>query len=102
MLFVIGPRFFMLKIELVYVSQDGTTTHLYLDMKQGATVVDAIEASGLYVTHPEIKTFAVGIYSKKVTGDTVLKEGDRVEIYRPLALDPKEKRRRQARLNKAR
>lgn len=102
MLFVRGRRCFMLKIELVYVTEDGTTTHLHLDIKEGKTVVDAIEASGLYGKYPEIKTFAVGIYSKKVTGDAVLKEGDRVEIYRPLALDPKEKRRRQARLNKGR
>jgi putative ubiquitin-RnfH superfamily antitoxin RatB of RatAB toxin-antitoxin module len=42
----------------------------------------------------------VGIYSKIVAKDTPLRDGDRIELYRPLAIDPKEKRRLLARKNK--
>jgi len=64
----------------------------------GSTVAQAIEASGIA---REISGFVVdparlGIFSRKVTPDHVVGEGDRVEIYRPLTLDPKEARRRRA------
>ncbi|MCL9683223.1 RnfH family protein [Legionella maioricensis] len=90
----------MVKIELVYVPKDGATLHLSMDLKQGATVADALIKSGVYDLYPETKGLSVGIYARQVSLDAVLKEGDRVEIYRPLALDPKEKRRQRARLNK--
>jgi len=90
----------MVKVELVYVDLEKTTVHLTLDLKQGSTVSDALSASGIHCTHPETKGMPVGIYARQVSLDAVLKEGDRVEIYRPLNLDPKEKRRQRARLNK--
>jgi putative ubiquitin-RnfH superfamily antitoxin RatB of RatAB toxin-antitoxin module len=57
----------------------------------------AIEASGLLQKHPEIdiaKTNKLGIFAKLVKADTVLRDRDRVEIYRPLIADPKEVRRK--------
>lgn len=90
------PRQFMVKIELVYVAVDKSTVHMTLDLKQGATVFDALNVSGIYETHPETRNMAVGIYAKQVSLEHVLHEGDRVEIYRPLVLDPKEKRRQKA------
>lgn len=56
----------------------------------GATVRDALTASGLAGDQ-------VGIFGKRVTLDTRLADGDRVELYRPLKIDPKEARRRRAR-----
>jgi len=53
-------------------------------------VRDALAASGLQGNQ-------VGIFGKRVAMDTRLADGDRVEIYRPLKLDPKEARRRRAR-----
>ncbi len=88
----------MVKIELIYVPKDGTTLQVKMDIKQGATVAEALSKSGVYDLYPETKGLAVGIYARQVSLDTVLKEGDRVEIYRPLVLDPKEKRRQRARL----
>lgn len=88
----------MVKIELVYVAKDSTTLQVKMELKQGATVEDALIESRIYHLHPETNGLPVGIYAKQVSLDTVLKEGDRVEIYRPLALDPKEKRRQRARL----
>ena len=60
-----------------------------LNLPAGATVRDALAASGL-------EGPACGIFGKRVALDRKLAEGDRVEIYRPLALDPKEARRRRA------
>ncbi|WP_040536166.1 RnfH family protein [Legionella drancourtii] len=90
----------MLKIELVYVTLERQTVHLTLTLNSGATVLDALNASKIYHSHPETKNMAVGIYAKQVVLDAVLKDGDRVEIYRPLVLDPKEKRRQLARSKK--
>ena len=90
----------MVKIELVYVAADKTTVYLRMDLKQGSTVAEALAESGIYHLHPETKECSVGIYAKQVALDVVLKDGDRVEVYRPLARDPKEKRRQMARLRK--
>ncbi len=86
----------MVRVELVYVAVDKTTIHMNLELKQGATVFEALNASGIYNTHPETRNMPVGIYAKQVSLEQVLQEGDRVEIYRPLVLDPKEKRRQKA------
>jgi hypothetical protein len=65
----------------------------------GSTVMQAIEASGIAqaVAGLVIDQERLGIFSRKAVPDQVLGEGDRVEIYRPLTLDPKEARRRRAR-----
>jgi len=67
-------------------------------VEPGTTVGQAIERSGVLADFPEINlvTQPVGIYGKKTTLDTVLRERDRVEIYRPLVADPKDSRRRRA------
>jgi len=87
----------MVKIELIYVAKDKTTLQLKMDLKPGATIATALSESGIYDLHPETKNMAVGIYAQQVPLDTVLKDGDRIEIYRPLSLDPKENRRQRAR-----
>ncbi|NEX59748.1 RnfH family protein [Noviherbaspirillum galbum] len=65
---------------------------------QGSTLRQAIDASGMLAEAPEIDLdqARVGIHGKVKTLDTVLREGDRVEIYRPLIADPMESRRRRA------
>ena len=64
-----------------------------LVLPTGATVKEALSASGFAeVEHP-----AVSIHGVTATAGTVLKESDRVEVLRPLVLDPKEARRRRAR-----
>jgi putative ubiquitin-RnfH superfamily antitoxin RatB of RatAB toxin-antitoxin module len=69
-----------------------------LVVEQGATIAQAIAQSGLLQAHPEIDRASqpVGLFGKKRPLDTVLRERDRVEIYRPLVADPKESRRRRA------
>jgi putative ubiquitin-RnfH superfamily antitoxin RatB of RatAB toxin-antitoxin module len=69
-----------------------------LQVAPGTTIGQAIEQSGILQRHPDINlvTQPVGIYSKKKTLETVLRERDRIEIYRPLVADPKESRRKRA------
>lgn len=86
----------MVNVEIVYIKLDGSTVHLKLSLESGATIDDALVASNLLNTHPEVKDLPVGIFAKLKTRDTVLKAGDRIEIYRELSLDPKEKRRQRA------
>jgi putative ubiquitin-RnfH superfamily antitoxin RatB of RatAB toxin-antitoxin module len=64
----------------------------------GTTIGQAIEQSGVLASFPEINlvTQPVGVYGKKKTLDTVLRERDRIEIYRPLVADPKDSRRKRA------
>jgi len=69
-----------------------------LRVAPGTTIGQAIECSGVLARFPEINlvTQPVGIYGKKKTLDTVLREADRIEIYRPLVADPKDSRRKRA------
>jgi len=69
---------------------------LALEVEEGATVRLAIERSGLLSRYPEIELARsrVGVFGKRVELNTLLRENDRVEIYRPLVADPKEARRR--------
>lgn len=64
----------------------------------GATIADAIAASGYAAAFPGCDPYAsgVGIYGVKRPAAHVLENGDRIEIYRPLVFDPKESRRRRA------
>ena len=68
-------------------------------LREGATVMEAIDASGIAAMLPggAVDPQRLGIFSRRVTSDKVVREGDRIEIYRPLLLDPMEARRRRAR-----
>ena len=69
-----------------------------LEVISGSTLADAIAQSGVIEMFEgfELDTTKVGIFGLKVGQDQVLREGDRVEIYRPLVADPKESRRQRA------
>ncbi|BET42603.1 RnfH family protein [Atlantibacter hermannii] len=67
-------------------------------LEAGATVEQAINASGLLALRTDIDLAKnkVGVYSRPVKLTDALSDGDRVEIYRPLIADPKELRRQRA------
>lgn len=70
-----------------------------LRLPAGATVRDAVEASGLLQKYPDIEIDGrnkLGIYAKLAKADAVLRDRDRVEIYRPLIADPKAVRKKRA------
>jgi uncharacterized protein len=69
-----------------------------ITLAAGATIADAIAASGLEAELGVVaSSLAAGIWSKPKSRETPLADGDRVELYRPLTADPKEARRRRAR-----
>lgn len=69
-----------------------------LSLPAGSTLVQAVAASGLPAKYPEIDLAKgkFGIFSKLSRPDTVLRDRDRVEIYRSLIADPKEVRKQRA------
>lgn len=69
-----------------------------LKMDAGANVQQAVESSGLLGKYPEIdlKKNKFGIWNKLSKLDAVLRDHDRIEIYRPLIADPKEVRKQRA------
>jgi hypothetical protein len=86
-----------MQVEVVYALPD-LQPLLHVRLAEGATVEDAIRASGVLDAHPEIDLARnkVGIFSKLVKLDEPVRDRDRVEIYRPLIADPKEVRRKRA------
>jgi putative ubiquitin-RnfH superfamily antitoxin RatB of RatAB toxin-antitoxin module len=71
---------------------------LELMVPEGTTAEQAVQKSGILAKFPDIDLVQnkLGIFGKLVKADTVLREKDRVEIYRPLIADPKEVRRQRA------
>ncbi|NML27565.1 RnfH family protein [Zoogloea dura] len=85
-------------VEVCYALRDRQEI-VQLRLPAGSTVQRAVEASGLLQKHPEIdlaKANKLGVFAKLVKADAVLRDKDRVEIYRPLIADPKEVRRKRA------
>ena len=83
-----------MQVEVCYLApgiQDCRT----LQLPSGSTLEEAVHASGLLAQHAaiDLKQHKVGIWNKVVSLQTVLREQDRVEIYRPLTADPKLVRR---------
>ena len=68
-------------------------------LAEGSTLADALQASHIDVPGLDLASCPAGIFGKKKTPETVLRDGDRVEIYRPLLADPKDARRRRVRKN---
>jgi len=87
-----------IRIEVAYAMPDKQVL-LEVTVPEGSTVGDGIELSAIRADFPdmEINPASVGIFSRKVALSDVLQEGDRIEIYRPLIVDPKELRRQRAR-----
>lgn len=86
-----------ISVEVVYALPQKQEV-LSLRVRSGALVSEAIAQSGILQDFPEIDLASakVGIYSKQVKLDAVLRDKDRIEIYRPLIADPKEVRRKRA------
>ena len=89
-------------VEVTYALPDKQSL-ISLEVEEGTTIKEAIEASGVLDTYDQIDLTRdkVGIFSKFSTLDTVLREKDRVEIYRPLIADPKKVRKERAAEGKA-
>ena len=86
-----------ISIELVFAAPDSQVL-LELNLPTESTVASAIAASGLAEQFPDYPVFELpaGIWGRRVSAEEKLKEGDRLEIYRELLIDPMEARRLKA------
>ncbi|ACC70498.1 RnfH family protein [Paraburkholderia phymatum] len=84
-----------LTVQVCY-ALPGEQTLIQLQLPPGVTLRQAIDASGVLTRHPEIDLtkHKTGVYGKLKPLDAVLADHDRVEIYRPLIVDPKLARQR--------
>ena len=87
----------LITVEVAYATPEKQKIIL-LEVPAGTTAIEAVECSGIRdeFENIQIDEKALGIFSRRITADQVLKAGDRVEIYRPLIADPKEVRRERA------
>ena len=94
-----------IEVEVIYALPHEQVL-VRVSLAPGSSVAEAIRLSGLTVRYPEINARlviadSVGIFGKAVAMEYLLHASDRVEIYRPLTVDPKETRRRRVRLRAA-
>jgi putative ubiquitin-RnfH superfamily antitoxin RatB of RatAB toxin-antitoxin module len=92
-----------INIEVVYARPYHQALRRVL-LAAGATVIDAVKRSGVLEEYPEIDLSRnkLGVYGKLTSGDAILRDRDRVEIYRELIADPIEARRTRAGQSRAR
>ena len=84
----------VLRVSVVYLAP-GLVFERTLELAPAATVGAALDASGIVAAVPELagRGLEVGIFSQRCSLDDRLHDGDRVEVYRPLTIDPKQARR---------
>ena len=87
----------LINVEVCYALPERAEL-VALRLPAGATLQQALEASGLLAKYPDIdlKKNKFGIFAKLSKPDALLRDRDRVEIYRPLIADPKEVRKQRA------
>ena len=76
----------------------GLATETTVELAEGATALDALRASGLLdrIQEVDAATRTIGVWGRACATGTLVKDGDRVEVYRPLAMNPNEARRLRA------
>ena len=85
-----------MRIEVIYSPAPRVVDRVELELDDGSTVDAALRASGLLERHAGLVDASptVGVWGRVVPRNAVLRDGDRVELYRPLQVDPMEGRRR--------
>lgn len=86
-----------MNVECAYANEKSQFL-ISLTLHENATIEDVIRASGVLIEYPElmIEKLTVGIFGQQKKMSDYVERGDRVEIYRPLLVDPMEARRRRA------
>jgi putative ubiquitin-RnfH superfamily antitoxin RatB of RatAB toxin-antitoxin module len=83
-----------LHIEVLAAPAPRQVTSTPVVLPAGATVRDALEAAGLLAPGAALPPgWTCGVWSRRCAPERALRDGDRVELYRPLTVDPKEARR---------
>ena len=91
-----------MRVEVCFSPAPGVVDHAEVEVPEGATLAQAIEASGVLQRHPQLASAPLdaGVWGRRLPPQTVLQAQDRVELYRPLTVDPMEARRRRHRLSR--
>ena len=93
----------MIRVEVVYSPAERQVDCTACELPPGQTLIQAVRASGVLSRHGLAEQgLRLGIWGRVHAAQTVLRDGDRVEIYRPLQVDPKESRRRRQQEQKPR
>lgn len=97
-----GPG--LMRLTVVHSPAPRQVREWALELPPGATVLRALQASGIAAEDPalELDAAGVGIWGRKARLDDLVHEGDRIEVYRPLRVDPKVARRERFRAQGAR
>ena len=92
-----------LTVKVAYSLRAGVVDEAELAVPADAVLLDALRASGVLERHPEIDIGSTrfGIWGQLRALDAALRDGDRIEIYRPLQVDPMEARRLRQRRQQA-
>jgi len=87
----------LISVEVIYAKPHEQKI-LSLQVEEGATLEKVIEMSGILQLYPEIDLTQqkIGVFSRLKKLSDLVQAGDRIEIYRPLLIDPKEARRKRA------
>lgn len=87
-----------MRVELVY-ADPAREVLIGFDMHPGSTVLDCVEHSGLFRLVPGLRDARPGfaVFGRRVEPTDPVSKGDRIEVLRPLEIDPKEARRLRAR-----
>jgi putative ubiquitin-RnfH superfamily antitoxin RatB of RatAB toxin-antitoxin module len=84
----------VLNVEVLYCPAPGVADRVVLQLPAGSCLQEAVDASGLCLRHAlDAATLKLGIWGRVQPPQTLLRDQDRVELYRPLRVDPKEARR---------
>nr|HET7857667.1 RnfH family protein [Caldimonas sp.] len=85
-----------LRVAVACSPRAGEAFELDVELREPASAWDAVRASGVLERWPELASGepSIGIWGRAARAETPLRDGDRVELYRPLAADPQEARRR--------
>lgn len=84
-----------IRVEVAYALAERQWL-LAVELPAGACVADAVEASGVVAAAGLSEPLEFGVHGRRCAAGTLLADGDRVEIYRPLSFDPMQSRRRRA------
>jgi len=84
----------VLRVEVAFAPAGAGVDLTALELPAGATLAQAVTASGVLGRHGlSLAHIPTGIWGRRAAANTLLRDGDRVELYRPLLCDPKEARR---------
>ena len=86
----------MITIEVAFSPKEGEHLLKKINLPDGATAHDAVNTLGWLDDFLAIRDYQIGIFAKKIDWQTPLKTGDRLEIHRPLTINPMQKRQKRS------